>query len=208
MNVLILGASTEKSIGYHIGAHLGRQGNTVVYASRSGALGYTCDVTDVAAVTKLFENERPDLVIHAAGGAFLNTAPLGACVDWSDMAQHIASKSFGTIVLLDAAVRIGTVKNFVMLGGRAAFGDEKMAAYVAGNGALWSLTQFANQHIASINSFYFDMPIVIGTTNAEGLIAAGAHTASEHAQAIYVERVVEAVDNIIIGKTPQGRVVL
>lgn len=208
MRALIIGASSRKSIGYHIGEDLRRQGTTVVYASRSGSLGYKCDVTDFAAVTNLFEKERPDVVIHAAGGAFLNPVALGACVDWSAMAEHIAAKSFGTIVLLDAAKRTGSVKYFVALGGRPKFGDEKMAAYATGNGALWSAIEFANEYVPEFNSFYVDMPIVIGTKNADGLIAAGAHTQSEHAQAIPVERVIEAVNDIIKGKKVPGRVPL
>lgn len=208
MNSLIIGASSERSIGYHIGEHLRTRGNHVAYASRSGTLGHVCDVTDPRAVQSLFAEEKPELVIHAAGGAFLDTRPLGECTDWKDMADHVAAKSFGAIVLLDAAVRTGTVKHFVMLGGRATFGDEKMAAYAAGNGALWSLTQFANRHVTTFRTFYLDMPIVVGTKNAEGLIAAGAHTPEEHAQAIHVAKVIQTFDEIIADRIEPGRVML
>ena len=95
-----------------------------------------------------------------------------------------------------------------MLGGRATFGDEKMAAYAAGNGALWSLTQFANQHVAGTKHYYLDLPIVIGTKNAEGLIAAGAHTSDEHAQAIPVGKVIRTVDDIISDRIEPGRVMI
>src|SRR3989344_3634241 len=98
MRCLIIGPSSEKGIGYHVGEHLRAQGHEIKYVSRSGRLaGYKYDIT--SRMDLIFEGYKPELVIHGAGGAFLKTAPLGNCCDWKGMASHIAAKSIGTIVL-------------------------------------------------------------------------------------------------------------
>ena len=212
MRALIIGASSNKSIGYHIGEHLRRKGDHIAYVSRSGSLGYRCNATLVHRIHEIIQEERPTLLIHAAGGKLLQPVALGSRAydewDWWNLGEHVIAKSMGSIVLLDAAVRAGSVKQFVALGGRTTFGDAKMAAYAVGNGALWSAIEFANQHVRQIKTYYLDLPIVIGTKNAEGLIAAGAHTADEHEQAIPVEKVLRTFDDIIADRIEPGRVML
>src|SRR4051812_46883534 len=116
MKILILGASTKSSIGYQVGERLRVGGHTPVYASRSGALGHVCDLTDPEAVKKLFITERPDAVIYAAG-IFVQPAELGKIKDGERVREHLAAKSLGAVIALGAAV-MASAKLFIVVGGR------------------------------------------------------------------------------------------
>ena len=206
MRALIIGASSDRSIGYHIGEHRKSLGDDVAYASRSGALGYKCDVTDIGALQRLFERERPQVVVLAVGTALQNPS-INSFDDWQRQCDDIMARSIGAHATLIAAWIIGTVTHFVALGGRAKFDDPNLETYTISNGALWGAVQHANAH-GQVKTVYVDMPFVRGSANAETLARAGLHTGPELAHAIPVEKVVRAVDDIFADRIKPGRVML
>ncbi len=208
MKALIIGASSEKSIGYHIGERMRRRNHHVAYASRSGSLGFQCDITDPVAVQNLVDREQPNVFVHAAGLA-LRTSPEDTSeVNWADVVDHLAAKSVGPLTMLEAARRVASVTHFVSLGGREMFEDPRLGAYAVANGALWAATQFISLHMKAWKAYYIDMPLVLGTGHAEDLVQAGLHTGAERAMGIPISDVVEAFDRILEGSITPGRVML
>lgn len=158
--ILIVGASSEKSIGYLVGEQLKKKGHDALYASRGGKLGEKCDLCIQSDVLRLFRTFKPEVVIQAAG-VFTAPQKLGRTTMRSEMADHMLAKSYGTISLLNAAVRVGSVRNVIMLGGRAVSSDPRFAVCTAANGALWALTQFAARHLSDhFATYYIDLPLV------------------------------------------------
>jgi|SRR3989344_1863895 len=206
MRSLLIGASSQASIAFRIGEHWKEAGHQVAYASRSGALEYACDVTDPNAVQRLFDQERPEVVVLAVGIA-LQKSRIDSFDDWQPQCDDIAARSIGTLATMIAAQRTPSVTHLIALGGRATFEDPNLGAYAASNGALWGLVQHANTH-ARFDAWDVDMPFVIGSANAESLRAAGLHTGSEIAKAIRVDDVVRTMDEILAGSHPPGRIVL
>ena len=206
MNILGIGASSTTSIAYHVGEHRKTLGDHIAYASCSGPLGYACDVTDPATLLAVFEKERPEVVILAVGIA-LQHSSIDSFDDWERQRDDIMARSLGTHAVMIAAEMTESVTHVIALGGRESFEDPALGAYATSNGALWGRVQHANKH-ARYDSWDVSMPLVIGSANGESLRAAGLHTGPEIAKAIYVAEVVRAVDEILAGGHPPGRITL
>ncbi len=206
MRALIIGASSEKSIGYHIGEHWKRHGHRVAYMSRSGALGYACDVSVVNKLERIFKRVRPQIIVLAVGIALQRSA-IDSFDDWQAQRQDIWARGVGSLATMIATQRRQSATHLIALGGRERFDDPKLGAYAVSNGALWGMVQHANAH-ARFDAWYVDMPFVIGSANAETLRAAGLHTGPEIAKAIHVEDVVHTVDEILAGQHKPGRIIL
>ena len=207
MNITGIGGSSTSSILYHIGEHRKALfSDHVAYASRSGALGHVCDVTDPDSLQKLFYREFPRVVILAVGTALQNPT-FATFSDWQRQRDDIAARSFGALATMIAAHQAETVRQFIVLGGRETFEDPNLGAYAASNGATWGLIQHANRH-THYDAWYVDMPFVIDSANAETLRAAGLHTGAEIANAIRISDVVRTADEILSGQHLPGRIIL
>lgn len=203
MRTLIFGGS----IGHRVGEHLKKQGHHVAYASRSGALGgYACDVTDIEKLQYVFNQERPQVVVLGIGIALRNPS-FNSFGNWKDQWADMEARGPGNLATMIAAQMIGTVTHFIALGGRESFEDPALGAYATSNGALWGAVQHANRH-ARYDAWYADMPLVIGSANGERLRAVGLHTGPELAKAIYVDEVVQTIDEILAGGHRPGRITL
>lgn len=200
MKILIAGASSPRSIG----AGLGRA-HEVVLVSRSGAAGVACNITREGAARGLLEEHRPDAVVHAAG-VYHRPQRLGTLSSGSyrRIEEHLDAKCLGSLMLLDAAVAVGTVKHFVVLGGREVSSDAGFAFYTIANGALWSLVRFANKHTL-VHSYFLDLPLVKGSAMGERLAADAATDATGAIEVCEVERVLE---NILRNQVKPGRIEL
>ena len=205
MKVVILGASSKKSIGYHVGEHLVAAGHKVVYASRSGKLGLRCDSTNPRQIFGLLKKEKPSVVINAAG-VFLPSVRLGLARDWKKTEQHLLAKSLGALVVLDAAIAVKGITHFIALGGREISGDPGFAAYTAGNGSLWALVRFAAKH-TRIKTYFIDMPTIEGSTMESKHLQRMRLTGSR--VSVKAEVVTNAVVEILSGKHESGsRIIL
>src|SRR3989344_2120660 len=115
MKILVIGVSSKKSIGYLLASYL--QPHEFVFADRAGKLGEVCDITDPALVEKLIGVQQPDVVIHAAGCYTEEVEEvLGHTSEWKTACNNILAKAFGSLAVLDAAVR-HRVRIVVFLGG-------------------------------------------------------------------------------------------
>lgn len=168
MKIVIFGASDKSSIGAYVGAKLEQAGQTVIYASRSGALGVACDITNARSVTRLLTRTKPNCIIHAAG-VFMNMERLGHLRDWSRLDANILAKSVGTLTLLNWANRHLPHPIVIMLGGPEVSGESRFAGFTVGNGALWAATQFAASH-TNVPVYYIEMPTVWPSTMLEAYL--------------------------------------
>lgn len=161
MKILILGASSKKSIGYLVGEQLRKMSNhDVVYASRRGKLGFACDITSHRDLALLLKKINPIVIIHAAG-VFAPPALIGSIRAWDQIRQHLSARGFGALMMFNAAAARG-VRYVITIGGRKLSSDPMFAMYTAGNGILWALVQFAAQH-TRIRSYYIDIPFIRGS---------------------------------------------
>ncbi len=177
MNILVVGASSSKSIGHQVGEHLRKTGGhklkyacrvqkTIILGLRPRPRFVALDATDPSWTYMVFERIKPDVVIHVAG-TYTTTRPIGEIGDWGGVYDHILAKSHGVLSVLDAAARVGTVRHMILLGGREVSGHKGYAAYTCGNGAMWALTQFAARHVRYFKTYFIDMPLVEGTAMAK-----------------------------------------
>ncbi|HAR54860.1 TPA: hypothetical protein DCR79_01025 [Patescibacteria group bacterium] len=172
MKIIIFGVSSKSSVGYLLGQQLNAHDKLqIIYASRSGKLGYKCDITNPRFVQKLMSKEKSDVIINAAG-VFSTPQKLGNFNDWSKVKQHILARSFGSLILADAAIKSSNVKKIIMLGGRATSSDAGFAAYSTSNGALYALTQFISQY-TKLSVYYVDLPMITDSTMAKALLGSG-----------------------------------
>ncbi|HEY4517247.1 MAG TPA: NAD-dependent epimerase/dehydratase family protein [Candidatus Paceibacterota bacterium] len=200
MRILIVGASSKKSIGYLVGECLKKKGHNILYASRRGSLGEKCDLLIQADVLRLFRSFQPEVVIHAAG-VFTRPQRIGKAKMHSKMADHILAKSYGTLALLDAARRTPGVRHAIALGGRAVSSDPGLAIYTAANGALWALTQFAAQHLSNhFATYYVDLPLIENSTMARRLFPESSPDGSVSAGGVAV-----VVEEALRGQHQSGR---
>ena len=206
MRCLIVGASSQQSIGYHIGEHRKNLGDHVAYASRSCPFGYKLNVADTGALQRLFETERPKVVILAVGIALLSPS-FDSFDDWQRQCDDMKARTEGMLATMIAANIVGSVTHFIVLGGRERFEDPNLGAYGVSNGGAWGAVQHAMQH-ASYKTNYVNMPYVKGSANAETLARAGLHTGTERANAISVPKVIQTVDQIMADRVEPGMVML
>ncbi len=157
MKAIIFGASSNTSLGYSIGEYLKLKNKyEVIYSSRSGKLGVKCNINSPKQVYSILSKEKPDLIINAAG-VFHKPQILGSFKNTDLTNNHILTKSFGALILAEAAAKTQSVKNIIMLGGRAISSHPGFASYSIGNGALWALVSFFATHTKTPNIFYIDL---------------------------------------------------
>lgn len=165
MRVLILGASSKRSIGFCVGEYLKKRGHSIVYASRSGKLGVSCDSTKPKSVRALIAKVKPSAVILGAG--VFSPAHLGKIYSWRTIREHVEVKSTGALVVANAFLGVRSIsKFFIVLGGRELSSDPTFIAFTLGNGALWALVRFLNLH-TSLLAYYIDMPTIEGSAMAK-----------------------------------------
>lgn len=212
MRVLIIGASSPQSIGFQIGEMLRATDHEILYASRrekwqENISFQSCDATKAREVAKLFKAFLPEMVIYAAG-VFSNTQSLGAINDWSMPRAHIEAKTIGALAVLDAAVRIGTVKRVIFLGGREVSAHDGFAAYTCANAAMWGLVKFATKHVRQFSTHYIDLSMVEGSTMANLYLSDPARKKSTDG-AISIDVLTEVIQAILAGKCAAGeRIIL
>ena len=141
-----------------------------------------------------------------AAGIFLATRQLGQTGNWQNLQKHLSAKSIGSVILVDAAVRFGSVSQFIAIGGRAVSADPTYIAYTCGNGALFAAVQFANRH-TSIKSYMLDLPLVDGSAIGDKFLSASREQ-GDRAGGIGVERVMHVVDDIVSGREQRERIVV
>lgn len=201
--VLIVGASSKNSIGYHVGEYLRSRGYEPVYASRSGKLGMKCDLESPAEIKKLLAMGKPGVVIHAAG-VFNAPQAVGAISEWSKVFAHLYAKSSGALMLADAVVASKSCRVFIALGGREISDECGFVAYTIGNGALFGLIQFMAAH-TPIQSFFVDMPFIRSSTMEKAYQKA----TDQGPRGRSVNDVCRTVENILDGKNKNSaRVVI
>src|ERR1043166_2275332 len=163
MKVLILGASSKKSVGYLVGEYLRSQGHQATYVSRTGKLGIACDITNPRHVKKIVSRLEPDILIISAGD-FMPLVPIGSFKDWDAVRSTLAAKSFGPLVAANkfASTKTSGPKFLIALGGREISASPLLAAYTVGNGSLFALVRFLARH-TKIRAFYIDLPAIAGT---------------------------------------------
>jgi len=207
--MLVIGASTEESLGYQVGESV-RQllGCRVEYASRSGFLGRQCDVRDATMVRNIVNDVRPHVIVQAAGvysdGQELHE--LGATTLLPSMYAHILAKSIGTLLLLGAAVATGGVRHFVAFGGREVSSAPSYGVYTAANGAMWSVVEFANRH-TNIRSHLIDLPLVEGSAMGKRFLE-DTKVNADVSGAIPMQTVTETVLSILRDEVEPGRIIL
>ncbi len=200
--VLIVGASSKTSIGYHVGEYLREHGYEAVYASRSGKLGIKCDLKNPSQVKKMLAAEKPEIVIHAAG-VFCPPQVLGEIDQWSEVFAHIDAKSSGALVLANALIVVGTVHTFIALGGRETSSEPDFAMYTISNGALWGLIRFMATH-TKINSYFLDMPFITSSTmNKAYQETTGKRPLGENMNVVFF-----TIEEILNGKYENGKRIL
>lgn len=94
--VLITGAAGF--VGRHLTAHLEASGDDVIGVDRSGSLAV--DITDADAVTRLFQQVRPEVVYHLAGWADVGGS-------WQAPVEAFRANAEGTLNVLSAACDAG-----------------------------------------------------------------------------------------------------
>ena len=198
MNILIVGASTEYSIGYQLAEHLRQLGHIVTCASRSGRLGVACDISNPGDVRRLLARVKPDVIIHAAG-VFSSPGTIGKMNQWGKVRAHLDVKGFGALVLANAAVAAKRPCIFIVLGGRKISADLGFANYTIGNGALWALVQFFAGH-GAIRSYFVDLPFVTDSTMYRAFVRA----TGDKPKGVAAATVAQAVGRILNGKYKNG----
>ncbi len=206
MRILIIGASSKMSLGYQLGEQWKKErGHDVFYASRSGKLGSKCDVTDHRQVLRLVEKTQPDTIIQAAG-IFFPAQELGKIEDYKKIQRHILAKTYGTLLLLDAAARVKRVGNFVVLGGREVSGLSGYAGYTCGNGGAWALIQFAARHLSQLRTFFVDLPLVDDTTMGLKFKADYGTLSARNGPSVDAEGVLYIVSSLVEGSVAGHRI--
>lgn len=205
MRILIVGASSEQSVGYLVGESLKQKDHGILYASRSGTLGEKCDICHQSDVLRVFRIFQPDVVIQAAG-VFTSPQRLGRARMRTKMADHILVKSYGMFVGLDAAMRTPSVRHVIVFGGREVSSDPRLAVYTAANGALWALVRFAAQHLSEhFASYFIDLPLIENSTMAIMM----AFSDKRPDGSLSADRVAETIEEILCGRHEPGtRIVL
>lgn len=164
MRFLIVGASGPESIGTLVGEWFRNDGHEVLLCSRSGASGASCDCTDIQAIRMLVVQFQPDTIIHAAG-CWGDITPLGTLTTLEYLRQNLLAKGLGVTALLDAALRVPTVRDVVVLGGALVSSDPRFLTFTLGNHAAWGAVQFARRH-TTLRAHYLEMPTVWPSTMA------------------------------------------
>ena len=206
MNILIFGASTKNSIGYHLGESLRLIGHKISYASRSGRLGFQCDVTVAADVRRVLQRFEPDAVVLCAG-VFVPPHVVGSIETWDKIATHLSAKTLGALIVFDELTRLGKITQVIVLGGREVSSDPGFAPYTIGNSALWGLMRFLNRH-TSLSVFYVDLPFVENSTMQQAYLRAK-HTDPHAAlSGISPSHVTQAVLRILCGQSKSKRIIL
>lgn len=77
---------------------------------------YVCDITDESSLTKIFKNEKPTTVIHAAS-LVMDRASISIPLDF------INTNVFGSQILINAVCKIDTIKHFIFISSRSAIGE-------------------------------------------------------------------------------------
>lgn len=195
MKTVILGASSDKSLGYHIGTYLEKKsGHSVVYASRSGKLGIKCDTNEPKQVGALLANEKPNLVVYAAG-VYSEPQILGSFKKYTEVNSHILSKSFGALVVANAVAATPSVKTFIILGGREISSDPGFAAYSVANGALWALVSFFAKHKKTPKIYYVDLPLIKNTTMGQLYTISHGSSVDQASPETIIDTVSKIIDN-------------
>lgn len=200
MKAIIFGASSYTSLGYYLGQYLKHtHGYDILYASRFGKLGIRCDINNSKKVITILSKEKPDIVINAAG-VYSRPQVLGIFKEFDKAKSHILSKSFGALVLADAAAKVPSVKCIIMLGGREISSNAGFAAYSVGNGALWALVSFFANHHPATNIFYLDLPLIKNTTMGKHYSALKGNSDEQTA----MQSVTRIIKKIIQGRYRSG----
>lgn len=203
MNILIIGASTKTSIGYGVGEILRKHGHTITYASRRGALGERCDISNPKAVRSLIVRRGPDVVVVAAG-VFSSPRRIGNKQSWKRIGSHICAKSLGALVVANELAREKKEVQFIALGGREISSHPGFVQFTVGNGALWSLVRFLNTH-TRIPAYYVDLPFVTSSTmHQEYIRATHTHVSGE----VTPIEIAETIKHIIALRPKRRRIVL
>jgi len=210
MNILVIGASTRRSVGYLVGEYLRSRGHTVTYASRSGRMGVVCDVTNPLDVKKLISRHKPNVLIIGAS-SFVPTVRTGAIRDWASVQDFIMAKCFGPIVAANAFVksRAKGPKFFIALGGREISASDEMMTYTVGNGGLWSAVRFLARY-SPIRAYYVDMPPITGSAMFDIYLREKSLTRNSpyrKKERSFID-VARAVDRIIDGRMHKRRMIL
>jgi len=202
MKVIIFGASSKTSIGYHIGRGLVKKGYEITYASRGGKLGEKCDINDFEQTNKLLYDVCPNIVIDATG-VFSKPESFGCHSDFLKAREHLLVSSYGALVLADAAVR-NKVEKLIMVGGRASSCNREFGVYAVANGSKSALVDFlVSYERFRIKSYYLDLPTIKHST----MIRGEGNNLYRHVpipEEATLEDVNFAVQDILIDKYPNG----
>jgi nucleoside-diphosphate-sugar epimerase len=77
---------------------------------------YVCDITDESSLRKIFIDEKPTIVIHAAS-LVMDRASISIPLDF------INTNVFGSQVLINVACEINTIEQFIFISSRSAVGE-------------------------------------------------------------------------------------
>ncbi len=111
-------------------------------------------------------------------------------------------------MVLNAAVRIGTVRQIIFLGGREVSAHEGYAAYTCANGAMWALVQLVARHIETVLVYYVDLPLVEGSTMANRYLTDPAKKDLRDG-VVSIEEIAVTINSILAGNRASGcRIVL
>ncbi len=195
MKILVIGVSSQTSVGYLLAQHL--KDHEFIFASRSGKLGEACDVTNNEAVAALIFRIKPDVVIHAAG--FYREETLGNIQDWQAASSNVLAKAFGALVVLNEAVK-NAVPIVIFFGGKMEHADPLFAPFVVGNGAMLVAVRFAAEH-SSVQAYYLEMGLIIGSSMGKLIQGRGQGV---HDEEVHIETLAQVVQGIISGSYANG----
>ncbi len=167
-NILIIGASKEKSIGSQWGHLLAKEGHQVTLASRTGSLGHSCDISDGTQVENLVKKIRPSVLIHAAGTLLIPTKNLT-----TERAEaHFKAKVMGAYNCFRALENYDPMP-LILVGGETRSNDPKMDFYCTINRlVLGMVLRWQKEDLNSCVPFvhYLSLPPVIPSTMMDACV--------------------------------------
>lgn len=206
MKILIIGSGKPTSLGALIRRELSQY--EVVLASRHAdrKLGVRqCDITNPRSVRSALRRLRPDCLILAAG-LYPKPAPLGNLQEWDVIRGHIASKTTGMLVAMDACARFDTPR-LITLCGSLTCSDPRLAFFPLVNASVWAGVQFLAQHTRT-HATYLELGPIPGSTMGDRYIRKAESALKAKAfKHTTIEQLAATIRDILAGKHPSGSLI-